>query len=124
MYLVGRKARLDLVLDCSDAEQLMRFWRDALGYRVYYSSESFAVLVPGEGNASPLVLQRVPEPRVGKNRMHLDIVADEIEPEVARLESLGARRLHEGIRSVGETRWVTLADPEGNEFCVCTGVEW
>jgi len=56
--------------------------------------------------------------------MHLDIVADEIEPEVTRLEALGARRLHAGVQSVGETQWVTLADPEGNEFCVCTGIEW
>jgi hypothetical protein len=44
---VGRKARLDLVLDCSNAEQLMGFWRDALGYGVYYSGDGFAVLVPG-----------------------------------------------------------------------------
>jgi predicted enzyme related to lactoylglutathione lyase len=123
-YLVGRQARLDLVLDCSNAEQLMEFWRDALGYRVHYSVDAFAVLVPEEGNASPLVLQQVSEPKAGKNRMHLDIVADEIEPEIRRLEALGARRLHDGVQSIGETRWVTLADPEGNEFCVCTGVEW
>jgi predicted enzyme related to lactoylglutathione lyase len=121
---VGRKARLDLVLDCADPEKLTTFWRAALDYRVYYADASVAVLVPDEENASPLVLQQVPEPKPGKNRMHLDIVADDIEAEVGRLEELGARRLHEGIRSFGETRWVTLADPEDNEFCVCTGVEW
>jgi hypothetical protein len=121
---MGRKARLDLVLDCSDPEKLTAFWRQALDYRVYYSDASVAVLVPDETNASPLVLQQVPEPKPGKNRMHLDIVTDEIEPEVERLEALGARRLHEGIRSMGETRWITLADPEDNEFCVCTGIEW
>lgn len=122
---MGRKARLDLVLDCEDAEQLTDFWRDALGYRVFFSGEAFAVLVPDDdANASPLVLQQVPEPKVGKNRMHLDIVADDIEPEITRLETLGARRLHDGIQSIGETQWVTLADPEGNEFCVCTGIEY
>ena len=122
---MGRKARLDLVLDCSDPEKLMEFWRQALDYRVYYSDASFAVLVPDDdGNASPLVLQQVPEPKPGKNRMHLDIVTDEIEPEVDRLRALGAHRLHDGVQSLGETRWVTLADPEGNEFCVCTGIEW
>jgi hypothetical protein len=99
-------------------------WREALGYRVYYSDASIPVLVPGEGSASPLVLQKVPEPRVGKSRMHLDIVADEIEPEIERLEALGARRLHDDVRSLGETRWVTLVDPEANDCCVCTGVEW
>jgi len=121
---MGRKARLDLVLDCSDPQQLMEFWREALGYRVYYSDASMVVLVPDEGSASPLVLQKVPEPRMGKNRMHLDIVAHEIEPEIQRLEALGAKRLHDDVRSVGETHWVTLVDPEANEFCVCTGVEW
>jgi predicted enzyme related to lactoylglutathione lyase len=122
---MGRKARLDLVLDCSDPEKLMEFWRQALDYRVYYSDASFAVLVPDDdGNASPLVLQQVPEPKPGKNRMHVDIVTDEIEPEVERLQELGAHRLHDGVQSLGETRWVTLGDPEGNEFCVCTGIEW
>ena len=121
---MGRKARLDVVLDCAEPERLMEFWRQALGYRVYYSDGSIAVLVPDEGSASPLVLQKVPEPRFGKNRMHLDIVADDIETEIKRLQDLGARRLHDDVRSLGETRWVTLTDPEDNEFCVCTGVEW
>jgi predicted enzyme related to lactoylglutathione lyase len=121
---MGRKARLDLVLDCSEPERLMEFWREALGYRVYYSDASFAVLVPDEGSASPLVLQKVPEPKVSKNRMHLDIVAAGIEPEIERLQSLGARRLHDDVRSLGDTHWVTFVDPEDNEFCVCTGVEW
>jgi predicted enzyme related to lactoylglutathione lyase len=121
---MGRKARLDLVLDCSEPETLGVFWKEALGYRVYYAGTTHMILVADEGNASPLVLQQVPEPKSGKNRMHLDIVADEIEAEVERLETLGARRLHEGIQSIGETRWVTMEDPEHNEFCVCTGIEW
>jgi predicted enzyme related to lactoylglutathione lyase len=122
---VGRKARLDLVLDCADAGALTSFWQQALGYRVYFAADHVAVLVPDDDtNASPLVLQQVPEPKSGKNRMHLDIVVDEVEPEVARLQGLGARRLHDGVQSIGPTQWVTMADPEGNEFCVCTGVEW
>ena len=102
----------------------MGFWREALGYRVFCSERSLAVLVPQDVNTSPLLLQRVPEPKAGKNRMHLDIVTEDIEVEVKRLEALGARRLHDGVRSYGPTRWVTLADPENNEFCVSTGVEW
>jgi predicted enzyme related to lactoylglutathione lyase len=122
---MGRKARLDLVLDCAEPQQLEAFWRDALGYRVYFSDASVVVLVPDDDtNASPLVLQQVPEAKVGKNRMHVDLVTDDIEAEVDRVVGLGARRLHEGIRSFGETQWITLADPTGNEFCVCTGVEW
>ncbi len=121
---MGRKATLEVVLDCSDPERLMEFWREALGYRLHYSEPSLAVLVPQDVNTSPLLLQRVPEPRVGKNRMHMDMVAEDVEVEVERLEGLGARRLHDGIRSFGHTRWVTMADPENNEFCVSTGVEW
>lgn len=121
---MGRQARVDLVLDCSDREKLAEFWRDALDYRIHYSRASHAVLVPRDGTAPPLVLQQVPEPKSGKNRMHLDIVTDEVEPEVARLEALGARRLHDGVQTAGQTRWVTMADPENNEFYVCAGVEW
>jgi Glyoxalase-like domain len=118
------KARVDLVLDCADPARLVEFWREALGYREYFVDTSFAVLVPKEGTAPPLVLQGVPEPKAGKNRMHLDIVVDEVEPEVARLRALGAERLDEGIREFAGTQWVRMADPEHNEFCVCTGVEW
>jgi predicted enzyme related to lactoylglutathione lyase len=121
---MGQKARVDLVLDCSNPAQLVDFWREALGYREYYRDTSFAVLVPKEGTAPPLVLQGVPEPKAGKNRMHLDIVVDDMEPEIERLETLGAQRLDETAQSLGETQWVRMTDPENNEFCVCTGVEW
>ena len=118
------KARVDLVLDCADPAKLVGFWRAALDYREYFTGTSFAVLVPSEGSGSPLVLQGVPEPKAGKNRMHLDIVVDDIEPEIERLVALGAHRLEEGVQSLGETLWVRMSDPEDNEFCVCTGVEW
>ena len=121
---MGKNATLELVLDCSDPEKLTGFWREALGYRVHYSEPSLAVLVPQDMNSPPLLLQRVPEPRAGKNRMHVDIIREDVEVEVKRLEALGARRLHDGVRSFGPTRWVTMADPENNEFCVSTGVEW
>ena len=121
---MGQKARVDLVLDCAEPSTLAEFWREALDYRDYYTDTNVAVLVPKEGVTPPLVLQGVPEPRVGKNRMHLDIVVDDIEPEIARLQSLGATRLDAGVQSLGETLWVRMSDPEHNEFCVCTGVEW
>lgn len=53
--------------------------------------------------------------------MHLDIETPDVDREATRLESLGARRLESGIRSEHGTNWVTMADPEGNEFCVCDG---
>jgi len=121
---MGRRAKLELVLDCAEPKRLAPFWREALGYRDHYTDANLAVLVPKEGLASPLLLQCVPEPKAGKNRMHLDIVVDDIEAEVHRLQELGARRIDEGVQSFGGTRWVRMSDPELNEFCVSTGVEW
>ena len=118
------KANFDVVLDCSDPLSLSKFWQEALGYKVQICLEEICVLVPPTEVRPPLILQRVPESKNGKNRMHIDIVIDDVEGEVSRLETLGARRLHSGVRSMGSSRWITMADPEGNEFCVCTGVEW
>ncbi|WP_216364165.1 VOC family protein [Subtercola boreus] len=55
------------------------------------------------------------EAKVGKNRLHLDFVPDDQEAEVERLLGMGAQHVDIGQ---GETPWVVLADPEGNEFCV------
>ena len=121
---MGYKARVELVLDCAEPERLAEFWRDALDYRDHYMDVKLAVLIPKEGIASPLLLQRVPESKAGKNRMHLDIVAEDIETEVDRLQGLGAHRIDEDVQSFGGTRWVRMSDPEQNEFCVSTGVEW
>jgi hypothetical protein len=122
---MGYRARVELVLDCAEPKRLGAFWREALYYRDYYSDANLAVLVPKEGRIdSPFLLQCVPEPKAGKNRMHLDIVVDDIEAEVERLHELGAQRIDEGVQSFGGTRWVRMSDPEQNEFCVSTGIEW
>jgi predicted enzyme related to lactoylglutathione lyase len=121
---MGRRATMELVLDCQEPERLADFWRAALRYRDHYADDQLTVLVPEEGAASPLLLQRVPEAKVVKNRMHLDIVVDDIEPEVRRLEALGAHRIDREPQRYGGTRWVRLSDPEQNEFCVSTGIEW
>src|SRR5580700_2783927 len=121
---MGRKATMEIVLDCAEPTRLAKFWREALDYRDHYTDAKLVVLVPKEGVASPLLLQGVPDPKAGKNRMHLDIVVDDIEAEIHRLLGLGARRVDESPQSFGGTRWVRTADPEQNEFCVSTGVKW
>jgi len=121
---MGHKAKVEFVLDCAEPRRLATFWREALGYRDFYTDEDLAVLVPKEGTTAPLLLQGVPEPKAGKNRMHLDIVVDDIEAEIHRLKGLGAQRIDESPQSFGGTRWVRMADPEQNEFCVSTGVKW
>ena len=115
--------RIDLVLDTNDAPAIAGFWADALHYREHESWDGGVVLIPEDGDGPPLVLQQVPEPKGLKNRMHLDITTDEVEPEVEGLESLGAKRIS-GMQSAGATSGLTMADPEGNEFCVCNGIQY
>jgi predicted enzyme related to lactoylglutathione lyase len=118
------KSKIEIVLDCADPQRLEPFWREALGYTSLWSTEELVVLVPQGDVGAPLLLQRVPEDRSGKNRMHIDLVIDDLEAEVTRLVGFGAARAHEGVRELGGASWVTMSDPEGNEFCVCSGIEW
>ena len=65
-----------------------------------------------------LLFELVPEPKTGKNRLHLDFRPADQDAEVQRLLGLGATRADIGQ---GDVSWVVLADPEGNEFCVLSG---
>ena len=113
-------AQVGLVLDCVDPERLAEFWAPALGYRYAGTFDAFGVLLPGEGGGPKLLLQRVAEPKAGKNRMHLDLHTDDLDAEVARLAALGASRSDEEAQHQFGTTWIRMSDPEGNEFCVCT----
>ena len=109
---------VDIVIDCTDPEALGAFWAAALGYRLAGLRGPYALLLPAERAYPPVILQQVPEPKQGKTRVHFDLRVDDVEGEVRRLEALGARRIDVGQ---GEVEWVPMADPEGNEFCVCPG---
>ena len=117
-------AKLGLVLDCADPEALARFWSQAIGYTTVGAAGSYVLLVDDERRRPKLLLQRVDEPKAGKNRMHVDIESEDVDGEVRRLEGLGARRLGADAQEEHGSRWVVMADPEGNEFCVCTGTPW
>jgi hypothetical protein len=134
-----------VVIDSSAPHQLADWWAEALGWQIEAQDEAFirrmvetgaaseedttqhrgalvwkvgaALLSPDPGR--PRVLfQLVPEPKTLKNRVHLDIRvgAERREAEVARLVGLGATELWRGAQ--GPFEWATLADPQGNEFCV------
>jgi predicted enzyme related to lactoylglutathione lyase len=113
-------ATLGLVLDCADPESLAGFWSKALGYTNLGGAGAYVVLVDADGKQPKLLLQRVEEAKVAKNRVHFDIETPRVDEEVARLEALGARRLVDDAIEEHGTRWVVMADPEGNEFCVCS----
>jgi predicted enzyme related to lactoylglutathione lyase len=109
-------------LDCADPERLAPFWAAALRYRAGRFYPPYLVLSDPDRKSPELVLQKVPEPKGGKNRMHLDLFGTDIEKEARRMESLGARRLsNEPLTGPTGDRWIVMADPDGNEFCVCQG---
>jgi hypothetical protein len=134
-----------VAIDCSSPHELADWWAEALGWQVEAQDEAFirrmidlgaaseadttrhkGALVWRKGAAlnSPdpgrprLLFQEIPEAKTVKNRLHLDVRVgpDRQEAEVERLVGLGATELWRGAQ--GPHTWVTLADPEGNEFCV------
>jgi hypothetical protein len=114
-----QEASIGLVLDCADPETLGPFWIDTLGLRRLGAAGNYVLLASPSGAVPKLLLQRVEEPKAAKNRMHLDIETRDVDGEVARLETIGARRLEAEARAEHGSRWVIMADPEGNEVCVC-----
>src|SRR5688572_1979121 len=134
-----------LAIDCSSPHELADWWAEALGWEVEAQDEAFIRRMIEEGQAteeqttrhrgalvwesatavnSPepgrprLLFQRVPEAKTVKNRLHLDVRVgpERQEAEVVRLLALGATELWRA--SQGPFAWVTMADPEGDEFCV------
>ena len=106
-----------VVIDCNDFAAMYRFWLAALGYVPRDPpDDGWAVLRDPEGGHVNVSLQRVPEPRVGKNRLHLDLYTDNQAAEVVRLVALGAVP-YPRTPEPGED-FVTLQDPEGNIFDV------
>jgi predicted enzyme related to lactoylglutathione lyase len=100
-----------VTFDAADALRLAEFWSAALGRPVRDGGTAeFAVVDDGA-----YLFIRVPERKTAKNRMHLDLDADDREAEVQRLVALGATRLEDHDDG---TRWTVMADPEGNEFCI------
>jgi hypothetical protein len=141
--------RLQVVFDAADPARLADFWAEALGYRQpdppaphaswddwaraegipeEHWNDARAIEDPDEVRPR-IFIQRVPEGKVAKNRMHLDLGVGggpgtrleerkaRVDAEVARLKGLGATDERGAIEQRGEY-WVRMNDPEGNEFCV------
>lgn len=111
-----------VAIDCADAAALAQFWAGVLGRQVAQGLTSgHAVLLAGGGGISEpcIVFSKVPEAKIAKNRLHLDLVSDTFDRESERLLSLGARRLCD--KHEGKVRWTTFADIEGNEFDLIAG---
>jgi hypothetical protein len=106
-----------VVIDCNDFAAMYAFWRDALTYVPRELPEDgWVVLQDPNHRRVNVSLQKVPEPRIGKNRLHFDLYTDDQAGEVDRLLALGATRFP---RTAGvHEDFVTLQDPEGNLFDV------
>jgi predicted enzyme related to lactoylglutathione lyase len=109
----------NITFDCSDPDTLAQWWAQAVGGDVNaVAPGEFVILAQPDG--AGLAFQRVDDPTPGKNRVHIDFSAADLEAEVKRLVDLGAAVT--GRHSFGdEFRWVVLADPAGNAFCVAAG---
>lgn len=105
-----------VTVDCHDLPSQARFWAEVLDWKILYEADDEIVVGAHEHALPGLCFVPVPESKTVKNRLHLDLTPDDQEAEVARILALGARRIDLG-QGPGAT-WVTLADPEGNEFCV------
>lgn len=108
-----------LVVDAVDAERLARFWAEALGWQIIKRGP-YGATIGDESGGLEIDFRTVPDqPKETKNRLHLDIkpVSRGQADELDRLLALGARRVDVGQRP--DVSWYVLADPEGNEFCLC-----
>jgi hypothetical protein len=110
----------NITLDCGDPLGVARFWSAALGRPVDDGAGEFFASI-GHGDASQIAwfFIKVPEDKAVKNRVHVDLQADDRDAEVARLLELGAQRV--GDYDEWGARWTTLRDIAGNEFCVSAG---
>lgn len=105
-----------VTFDCTDPSELASWWAAQFGGKTQeLMPGEFVVVARADGPR--LGFQRVPDPTPGKNRVHLDFSAADVDAEVARLAAAGATET--GRHSIGENfRWVVMEDPAGNAFCV------
>jgi hypothetical protein len=144
-----------LTVDCTDSTRLVRFWCDALGYVPEPAPQGWATwleywraagipeeelegaeqgsgaIIDPNGIGPRIWFQEVPEPKAGKNRLHLDLRFTPgreamayaarraaVDAEVERLVGLGATVWYSNAPEGADHYAVTMRDPEGNEFCV------
>jgi predicted enzyme related to lactoylglutathione lyase len=103
-----------IAFDCTDAAALATFWAGVFSTEVDADGNQFFATVNRTAAGPTLMFLAVPEPRNGKNRLHVDLAASDWAAEIDRLVDLGAKRVDE--HNEFGTHWITLADPEGNVF--------
>jgi hypothetical protein len=112
----------ELIVDANDVEVMADFWSAVLGWERRPTDDPGDVEIAAPDGSLPTILfEPVPEPKLVKNRIHIDVSpsggSDQAQ-ELQRLLALGAREVDIGQ---GDVSWIVLADPEGNEFCLLRG---
>ena len=104
-----------VTIDTTDVAGLSAWWAEQTASSVRPGATEFFALLD-DSSGTRIGFRRVADPTPGKNRAHLDLVAEDYDGEVARLVAAGATLV--GRYAVDHFAWSTLADPEGNEFCL------
>jgi predicted enzyme related to lactoylglutathione lyase len=106
-----------VMIDANDPDALARFWTELLETEVEsrFDDGRFVFLAPGE-HGPAVGIQRVPEPKMTKNRVHVDIEVADIEEMTRWVRQHGGSRVAD--HEAAGFRWRIMADPEGNEFCL------
>jgi len=104
-------------IDCQDPRRLSGFWSEVTGYLPVVEGDEFCALrAPDKRGVRSLFFWKVPESKVVKNRLHLDLATKDPASEIEKLVALGARKVEQ--REGNGASWTVMLDPEGNEFCI------
>ena len=117
-----------VAFDCKNAPLLSYFWSMALGYaKEEWGEANGAMVYSSDDTGIRIIFLPVPEQKVVKNRVHLDVRTEDStrEAEVERLVGLGAKEIESKSMSTDtwSMTWIIMQDPEGNEFCVSAGID-
>ena len=105
-----------VTFDTHDPMAIAAWWAQATGGQIVEDNDGWFVIV-APGDAQPnLAFQKVEDPTPGKNRIHLDLNAPDLDAARDDLLAAGATLVAE--RGDESFRWITLADPQGNQFCI------
>ena len=106
-----------IAMDANNVQMLAAFWCAAAYYEVEDANYPYVAVLRGRRPSLPrIIILGVPESKIAKNRVHIEFKSSNLQSELTRMVALGATLVAE--REFGDTRWIVMRDPEGNEFCL------